>query len=97
MTLILAIGNLQQVVVVSDRRLTNNGVLVEDESNKATVLFCKDSRLAVAYTGLAKLGSFSTRRWLPEALMESAAPDFLMGPTIERLTKRPLEISQTSM
>jgi hypothetical protein len=80
-------GNLHQVVLVSDRRLTRNGVLFEDESNKATVFVCKDSRLAVAYTGLAELGNFLTRRWLPEVLTESAAPDFLMVPTIERFTE----------
>lgn len=88
MTLILAMGNRQQVVLVSDRRLTRNGVLFEDESNKASVIFCKDARLAVAYTGLAQLGNFQTRRWLPEVLMDSAAPDFLMIPTIERFTER---------
>ncbi len=77
-------GNLQQVVLVADRRLTRNGVPFEDESNKAFVFICRDARLAVAYTGLAELGTFLTRRWLPEALMECAAPDFRMGPIIEQ-------------
>src|SRR6266496_2519895 len=77
-------GNLQQVVLVSDRRLTRNGVNFEDQSNKAFVFVCRDARLAVAYTGLAELGTFLTRQWLPEALMESAAPDFRMGPIIEQ-------------
>jgi|SRR5882724_10067807 len=88
MTLILPMVNLQQAVLVTDRRLTRNGVLVNDESNKAFVFVCRDARLTVAYTGLAELGNFLTRRWLPEALMESAAPDFLMGPTIERFKER---------
>ena len=91
MTLILALTNLQQVVLLSDRRVTSNGKLIDDnddESNKAAVLDCRNARLAVAYTGLARAGKFFTNRWLPEALMDSAAPDFLMEPTIERFRQR---------
>jgi len=95
MTLILALANQQQVVLLSDRRLTRNGHLAEDEpdeepdeSNKAAVFACRDARLAVAYTGLAREGNFCTKQWLLEALMESAAPDFLMEPTIARFRAR---------
>jgi hypothetical protein len=91
MTLILALANPQQVVLLSDRRITHNGQLIndnDDESNKAVILDCRNARLAVAYTGLAKARNFLTNRWLPAALMESAAPDFLMGPTIERFRER---------
>jgi SEC-C motif len=89
-TLILAMCNLQQAVIVSDRRLTRDGVPFEDddESNKVSLFDCRDARLAVAYTGLSDQGDFVTRQWLPEALAESAAPDFQMGPIIERFTKR---------
>jgi len=94
MTLILAMANRQQVVLLSDRRLTHDGHVVDiedelkDESNKAAVFVCRNARLAVAYTGLAKEESFLTKRWLPGALMESAAPDFLMAPTIERFREK---------
>src|SRR3990172_2948190 len=94
MTLILAMANRQQVVLLSDRRLTHEGHVLDieddlkDESNKAAVFVCRKARRAVAYTGLAKEGSFLTKRGLPVALMESAAPDFLMGPTIDRFRKR---------
>jgi hypothetical protein len=94
MTLLLVLANQQQVVLLSDRRLTNNGHLVDienelkDESNKAAVLVCRNARLTVAYTGLAKEETFVTKRWLPVALAESASPDFLMGPTIMRFRER---------
>jgi hypothetical protein len=88
MTLILVLANLQQVVLLSDRRLTSDGRLVDDESNKAAVFDCRNARLAVAYIGLAKAGNFLTKRWLPAALAESASPDFLMGLTIERFPER---------
>jgi hypothetical protein len=95
MTLILVMGNQQQVVLVSDGRLTHDGVVVPDPfekipdvSNKAAVLSVADARLGVAYSGLAWSGSFMTGRWLPAALADSAAPDYLMGPTIERFRER---------
>jgi len=88
MTLILALGNRRQTVLVSDRRLMSNGRVVEDESNKAAVFVCRDARLAVAFTGLAEYGTFRTRFWLPTALLESAAPDYSMSGIIERFRAR---------
>jgi hypothetical protein len=88
MTLILALANPQQVVLLSDRRLTRNEHVIKDKSNKAAAFACRNARLAAAYTGLAQVGGLLTERWLPEALMESAAPDFLMEPTIGRFRER---------
>jgi hypothetical protein len=80
--------NPQQVVLVSDRLLSCNGVPVNEESNKTFLFTCRNARLAIGYTGVAELGKFVTREWLPVALMESASPDFLMAPTIERFKDR---------
>jgi hypothetical protein len=88
MTLIIGLGNQNQVALISDRRLSSNGKIVEDESNKACTFVCRDARLAVAFTGLAQAGSFLTRRWLLEAILESAQPDYMMRPTIARLCDR---------
>jgi SEC-C motif len=70
--------------MISDRRLTWNGKLCEEESNKASTLICMDARMAFAFTGLAKFHSFRTRFWLAEALMEVAGPDHLIDPMIHR-------------
>lgn len=88
MTLILAFANQDQAVLVSDRRLTVNGRLQEEESNKAGVLFLGDARLVFAFTGLATAGRFQTRLWLATALMRSADPDFSMRGTINRFAER---------
>jgi hypothetical protein len=45
------------------------------------------ARLAVAFTGLAKCGSFSTRRWLLEALAEAAEPQCTAGPMLDRFAE----------
>ena len=88
MTLILGLANQQQVILISDRRLSADGKVVEDESNKAATFNLQDARLAVAFTGLAKTRAFQTRRWLLEALLESAKPDYQMVSTIKRFCSR---------
>lgn len=65
MTLLVAVGNLEYVAVVSDRRLTGRA---EDESNKTVILHSPGIRAVAAYTGLAEAGAFKTAVWLPEAL-----------------------------
>jgi len=63
MTLIIAMGNQQQVVLVSDRRLTRNGDPYEEESNKAFVFDCQNARFALAFSGFAEQSSFLTSFW----------------------------------
>jgi len=87
MTLILSLMNRRQAVVVSDRRLTIDGKVTEDESNKAAIFTCADARLAIAFTGLAKAGTFVANRWLLDAFAEAAEADYLAVPTINRVAK----------
>jgi hypothetical protein len=88
MTLILGLINPAHIVLVSDRRLTYDGRLLEEESNKASTLICRDARVAFAFTGLARQDDFRTNRWLLEALSASAGPDFLVESIIARLRDR---------
>ena len=85
MTIIIALGNNNQMIQISDRRLSSKGKLVDDESNKAGVLFCDNARMTFGYTGLANFSGFSTMKWLLKALSESAAPDYTIGEILERL------------
>jgi hypothetical protein len=71
-------------VLVADRRLTQDGKLVDDESNKAIVVLPTGARLAFAYTGLATAGTFSTQWWLLDELFESLKPDGVLH--LERFT-----------
>lgn len=72
MTLILCLGNREQFIQLSDRRLTVNGALVDDENNKAGVLHCTNARFAFGFTGLAAIGnSFKTDQWLLDKIHES--------------------------
>ena len=95
MTLLLGMMNRRQAVLLADRRLTVNGRLVDDESNKAATLVCRDARLAVAFTGLARAGSFVTRRWLLDALAGAAEPECLVKPLLDRFTKAATETFRT--
>lgn len=73
MTLLLALANDSYSLVLGDRRLVCDGRVAEDEANKVCVLFCDDARVAIAYTGLAVHGSFTTKQWLLDTLYEIGA------------------------
>jgi|HubBroStandDraft_1064217.scaffolds.fasta_scaffold314307_1 hypothetical protein len=79
MTLILALGNSDQVIQVADRRLSWNGQLREDEASKAGLLECLNARLAFGFTGLAQWPGFDTRDWLLDALRDSGPPEYGAG------------------
>jgi len=91
MTLIVSLANKDYVVQISDRRLSSNGRLIDDESNKCGVVFCLNARMAFGYTGLAKYGSFSTAKWLLKALHDSAKPDYTIGEVLENLKGKATE------
>lgn len=88
MTFILALGNREQFIQVSDRRLSWDGKLVDDESNKAGILLCKNARVIFGFTGLAKYGSFNTRHWLLNALYECCPPDYEINQIMPRLQEQ---------
>jgi hypothetical protein len=94
MTLIISAGNSEQFVQVSDRRLTRNGVLQDDESNKAIVLNCANARLALGFTGLAKAGDFETREWLLSTISECGPPDFTAQAVLERVREKATQVFQ---
>jgi hypothetical protein len=75
MTLILTAMNQRCVIQISDRRLTANGILVDDEANKAISLTTPDARLTLGFTGLARAGTFDTRDWIMEAVNTAAIID----------------------
>ena len=88
MTLIIAAGNSDQFIQISDRRLSSNGKIIEEEANKAFVLNCSNARLSVGYTGLANAESFSTRDWLLSTINECGPPDYTAKNIILRFTER---------
>ncbi len=85
MTLILSFGNKDQVIQLSDRRLSNSSRVIEEESNKCGIMTCPNARLAFGYTGIARYYKFNTFDWLLQALHESAQPTFVAKDIIERL------------
>jgi hypothetical protein len=89
MTLVLTLGNSEQIIQVSDRRLTVNGALLDDESNKSGVLFCSNARFAYSFTGLARTRSgFETGEWLRTTLYECGPPDYVAHEILKRLQER---------
>src|ERR1051325_2606816 len=93
MTLILALGNSDQMIQLSDRRLSWDGQVVEDEASKAGLLICLNARLVFGFTGLAKAGDFKTRDWLLDAIQDCGPPahDHSLDGILERLRIRATE------
>src|SRR5438105_97035 len=91
MTLLVAMVNADQAVMLADRRLSAGGAVSSEEGNKLAVLTCRNARAAVAFTGLAECGRFHTHEWILEGLLEAAPPDYLFGPLLERFQQRATE------
>src|SRR6266508_5898276 len=89
MTLIIAAGHERDMVLVADRRLTVNARVQEEESKKTATLMCRDGRVAVAFTGLARADRirFQTRPWLLEALADSARGFYTLEATMHGLAQ----------
>ena len=88
MTIVLTLGNADQIVQVSDRRLSTNGQLIDDDAFEGGIFICSNARLAFGFTGLAKFDSFDIERWLLENLCELGKPDFDAKSTLSRLTQK---------
>lgn len=88
MTLVLTLGNSQQVIQISDRRLSSNGEPSEEEYDKSGFFLCRNARMAFGFTGIARYGKFDTEKWLLATLSECAAPEYTILETLERLKTR---------
>lgn len=89
MTLILATICPDYGVLVVDRRYTPMASGADDERNKIVTVAGDNGRVAVAFTGLARVtGIFQTGDWLVNALYESLNPHGDIGRMIEDLRGR---------
>ena len=61
MTLLVTVYGHDYVTLLSDRRVSSNGIPVDDESNKAISLILEDAKLACAFTGIARSGALKIR------------------------------------
>jgi hypothetical protein len=85
MTLILTLGNKDEVVQFADRRLSRNGRPINEESTKCGIIFSPIARLAFGYTGIGGFGSFQTMDWLVKAISEAGPPDYDILHVLDRL------------
>lgn len=84
-TIILIGMNAEFALQVSDRRLSWDGSIVEDEHGKSFSLLFPDFRFTVAFTGLAKWGSFVTVDWLQTTLFNIGKTETRPVEVLERL------------
>jgi SEC-C motif-containing protein len=93
MTLIVAVGNPDQFVQVSDRRLTGlaDGRVVTDEANKSIILKADDALLIGGYSGIARTNSFNARDWILDTLYDCAEQDCIAENILLRFRDRASE------
>lgn len=95
MTLIVPVTTPTWVAHITDRRLTNRGELVDDDSTKVAFLACRDARMVISYTGLARIGDKLTSQWLASYLSGVKANDMTLsqvlaefrGPVVDQIRK----------
>ena len=93
MTLVLAVGNADQFVQVSGRRLTDsfNASVLTEEENKSIIMKTDDARLIGGYSGIASTNFFNTRDWMLKTLFECAEKDCNAQNILLRFTDRATE------
>jgi len=88
MTFALVVANADQIIQVSDRRLTGwTGDIVTEASGKAGHLLCDDASVLYCYTGLAFINEFKTPIWLMEALQAASRQNAQFRELIEHFAE----------
>lgn len=88
MTFVLVAANADQVIQISDRRITAwTGEILQEAYGKAGHLLCDDASVLYGFTGLASIGSFQTSAWLMEALQEASKRDARFRELIEHFAE----------
>jgi hypothetical protein len=88
MTLGIAVVTRERAIVASDRKISGHPAFATEESNKLVEVRCDDARAVVAYCGLARSQGHRMSRWLPQALCDSAGPDFTIRGLVDRFAAR---------
>lgn len=83
MTFILAMGNPDYTIQMSDMRLTRGRSVVKENASKLGVLMCSNARMGFSYAGLAQAGRFITRDWMVKTLSESDMADLRIESVLE--------------
>lgn len=88
MTFALVVANSDQIIQVSDGRLTGwDGSVLTEASGKAGHLLCDDASVLYSFTGLATIRGFKTSTWLMEALQAASKKDARFRELIDHFAK----------
>jgi AcrR family transcriptional regulator len=97
LTFALVAANADQVIQVSDRRITGwNGDILTESSGKAGHLLCDDASVLYCYTGLAFINDFKASTWLMEALQAASSKDARFRELIEHFAEIATEKFRTN-
>lgn len=96
MTMILSLANRDNVIQLSDRRLTAQGQVMDEEAGKAGTLFCANGRFSFGFTGIARAAKLEVRRWILDALLESGPTNYMALDVLERFKLKATDFFNTN-
>lgn len=85
MTLIIGGINNRTAFLASDRRISSNGILIDDETTKCFFITTPDSRGVFAFTGLAYCNDFKTENLLCDTLDQLSKSQANIEPILREL------------
>jgi hypothetical protein len=80
MTLIITRTSCRFALMVTDRKVTKSGSLVDPDANKNLIFEDRNAVVAMGYTGMAYIGGIPTDQWLAQTLTGLAFPEGRRGP-----------------
>ena len=86
MTLIVGAISNHCALLASDRRLSSNGKIIEEDSTKSFCLYTKDSKMVFGYTGVAKINEFSTEVFIMDAFKTICQTKFTLRDILHQLS-----------
>ena len=78
-TLIVTRTSCRYALMVTDRRATRNGAVVDPDSNKNIVFCDRNAVVAIGYTGMAYIGAIPADQWIAQTLTGLTFPEGRRG------------------
>ena len=97
MTMILVVGNRDNVIQISDRRLTRAGSVYEEDWGKSGSIVFPNGRFAFGFSGIARVDGVDIRRWILNSLYDLGSPDYEIAKTFQRLKDHATNFFKTNL
>ncbi len=85
MTLIISVATQRVIVQASDRRVTSEAQVLDDERNKAIYLQCRDAQACISFAGVARIDKTPTSDFIANHLAGVNVCEMLFNQVVQEL------------